>query len=211
MPTILNQQLHFTKELWHAFNGDSPDRYDFVGSIPKIIAQWADRQPGTFDFVLGLISEYGAIHFDLSKILLLYVYCHQDCSWEESCCLKRLLRLGTSANGPEGAFVTPLQVAVACWDFKGVEILLNAGADPNEIGQNGSGWATGLFMERFNHLHGASSLHIIKHFECKFVGELKSDLNLDETIRERIETLLFESGAVDIKPDSSEPRLDVSG
>jgi len=157
-----------------------------------------------------LISEHGAIHFDLSKILLLYVYCHQDCPCEESCSLKRLLRLGASANGPEGAFVTPLQVAVACWDFNGVEILLNAGAEPNEIGQNGSGWAQSLFKERFNHLHGTSSLHIIKHFECEYEGELKSELNLDET-RERIETRLFESGAVEIKPDSSEPRLDVSG
>lgn len=210
MPTILTQQLHITKELLYVFDLSFRNRYDFVGSIPEIIAQWASRQPGAFDFVLDLISEYGAIHFDLSKILLLYVHCHQSCFCEESCCLKRLLRLGASANGPKGAFVTPLQIAVACWDFNGVEMLLNAGAEPNEIGQNGSGWSQSLFMERYNHLHGASSLHIIKHFECNFKGELKSDLNLDETIRERIETRLFESGAVDIEPDSSEPRRDVS-
>jgi hypothetical protein len=209
--TTLTQQLYITKDLWDTFDRGSTERYDFIGSIPEITAQWAARQSGAFDFILDLISEHGAIHFDLSKILLLYVYCHQDCPCEESCSLKRLLRFGASANGPEGAFVTPLQVAVACWDFNGVETLLKAGAEPNEIGHNGSGWAQSLFMERFNHLHGASSLHIIKHFECEYEGGLKSELFLDETTRERIETRLLESGAVEIKPDSSESRLDVSG
>jgi hypothetical protein len=55
-------------------------------------------------------------------------------------------------------------------------------------------------MERYNHLHGASSLHIIKHFECHYEGDLKDELSLDETTRERIETRLLESGAVEIEP-----------
>jgi hypothetical protein len=208
MLTILTQQLHITKDLWDGFDPVLAERYDFVGSIPEMVAQWASRHPGAFNCILGLISEHGTIHFDLSTILLLYISCHQRCYCEESCYLERLLRLGASANGPEGAFVTPLQVAVACWDFNGVEILLNAGAEPNALGQNGSGWAQNLFMERFNPLHGASSLHIIRDFECPYEAQQMSEFELDETTRERIETRLLKSGAMEINPDSSEPRFD---
>jgi hypothetical protein len=45
--------------------------------------------------------------------------------------LKRLLSLGASPNGPQGGFVTPLQVATKQWDLACLEILLNAEADPN--------------------------------------------------------------------------------
>ena len=202
MLTILTQQLHITKPVWHVVDYEDTGFYNFVGSIPEIVAQWESRQPDTFTFILDLISEHGVTHFDPSTLLLLYIGCHQHQICKESCSLERLLRLGASANGPEGAFVTPLQIAVVCWDLQGVEILLNAGAEPNALGKNGSRWAPGSLMERFNHLHGVSSLHIIKHFQCNYRGQLKDDLGLDETTRGNIETRLLESEGVEIEPSS---------
>ena len=202
MLTILTQQLHIRKEVWHLVDYEDTGFYDFVGSIPEIVAQWESRQPETFTFILDLISEHGVTHFDPSTLLLLYIGCHQHQNCKESCSLERLLRLGASANGPEGAFVNPLQIAVVCWDLQGVEILLNAGAEPNALGKNGSRWAPDSLMERFNHLHGASPLHIIKHFQCNYRGELKDDLGREETTRRNIEIRLFESEGVEIEPSS---------
>ena len=201
MLTILTQQLHITKDVPEA-DDDETGSYNFVCSIPEMVAQWECSQPHTFTFILDLISEHGVTHFDPSTLLLLYIGCHRHERCNESCSLKRLLRLGASANGPEGAFVTPLQIAVVCWDLQGVEILLNAGAEPNALGKNGSRWAPDSLMERFNHLHGASSLHIIKHFQCNYRGNLKFEIGLNETTRGNIETRLLESEGVEIESSS---------
>ena len=207
MLIVLTQQLHITKEVWRVVDYDRTDSYDIVGSIPEIVAQWASNQPKTFSFILDLISEYGVTHFDLSTLLLLYIGCHTEESCSKPCSLERLLNLGASAKGPEEAFVTPLQIAAVCWDLHGIETLLNAGADPNALGGNGTGWAPNSLMERFNYLHGASSLHIIKQFECIY-RRRKGGLGLDETTRERIERRLLESGAVEIELDGWEPGSD---
>ncbi|KAF2260240.1 hypothetical protein CC78DRAFT_523537 [Lojkania enalia] len=201
MLPVLTQQLHITKEVWHLFDKDNTDSYEFLGTIPEMVAQWASKQPETFDLILDLVSEQGVIHFDLSILLLLYIGCHNHSICKKSCPLERLLHLGASANGPNGAFVTPLQIAVVCWDFHGLEILLNAGADPNILGEEGSAWALGTRMERFNHLHGSSLVHIVRHFECNYEGDLKDELGLDETVRKMVEALLLESGAVEIELD----------
>jgi hypothetical protein len=112
MLTVLTQQLDITKEVWDVVDYMEPDDYNVVGSIPEMVAQWEFRQPQTFTFILDLISEHGVTHFDPSTLLLLYIGCHQHDRCNESCSLERLLHLGASANGPEGAVVTPLQIAV---------------------------------------------------------------------------------------------------
>jgi hypothetical protein len=208
MITCLTQPLHISKSAWILGYNNTDNVYDFVGSIPEMVAQWASDQPHAFNFILDLISEHGATHFDLSTLLLLYISCHHHGDCKKSCSLERLLHLGASANGPEEAFVTPLQISAVCWDLFGIEILLNAGAEPNALGKNGSGWAPSSPMERFNHIHGASSLHIIKHLKCNYSEETKKGFDLDETTRARIETLLLEAGAVDIEPDGSELGFD---
>ena len=83
MLTVLTQQLDINKKVWHAFDNDVTALtryydYDFVGSIPEMVAQWAYRQPKTFTLILDLISEHGVTHFDLSTLLLLYIRCHND-------------------------------------------------------------------------------------------------------------------------------------
>jgi hypothetical protein len=208
MLTILTQQLHITKAVIDVFDYDAIETYELVGSPPEIAAQCAFRQPNTFDFILALISELGVAHFDVSTVLLLYVGCHDHSTCKESCSLERLLSWEANPNGPERAFVTPLQIAVVCWDLQGIEMLLNAGAKPNALGSKGSRWAPHSLMEQFNHLHGQSSLHIIKYSECKYQGDLKHELGRDETVRKRIESRLLESGAVEIAPENFESTID---
>lgn len=210
MRTVLTQQLHITKEIWGRFGVDAWEVVDFIGSVPEIIAQSAIRRQDTFKFILDLISEHGVANFDLSTLLLTYIGNHVHDTCNESCSLGRLLCLGASANGPEGAFVTPLQVAVACWDLHGMEMLLNAGAEPNALGINGTGWDPGSFMEPFNYLHGVSSLHIIKYFECSYDKDYNNSFGRDETARRSIETRLSESGAVDIGPNLEPGPHDIS-
>ena len=203
MLAVLTQQLHVTKHVYvlGKFDADCP----FVGSIPEMAAQWAFSQPRVFHLILDLISELGTTHFDLSKLLVLYLGCHQHQFCGESCALERLLRLGASVNGPEGAYVTSIQIATACWDFSGVELLLNAGADPNALGSNGSKWTSDSLMERFNHLNGSSPLHILNHFGCNYMFHQRANLGIDDTMGERIEARLLEIGAVDIEPEGLEP------
>lgn len=205
MLPILTQQLNLEIDLQDTYYEPGYRLFHFEGSIPEIFAQWSHEQRGVFKCILDLISELEVTHFDLSTLLLLYVGHHNTCCLPNSCLLKRLLHLGANVNGPRGAFVTPLQIAVSCWDFKGVEILLNAGADPNALGENGSGWARGSIMEKFNHLHKASSLHIIKHIQCIYRGETDNCIDSDEISRENIEARLLEVEAVEIAPSGLEP------
>jgi len=210
MQTALTQQLHIEESMLGAFHYEVFENIKFLGSIPEMIAQLAFELRNAFTFILCLISEHGVTHFDLSTLLLFYISSHQHGNCIKSCSLETLLCLGASANGPEGAFVTPLQVAVECWDLHGVEKLLNAGADPNALGSNGTGWDPGSFMERFNCLHGVSSLHIITHFECRYKGDYQYDLGRDGTVRGSIETRLLESGAVDIATNLEPGSHDIS-
>jgi hypothetical protein len=157
MHPILMHQLDI-KRSFYQLDDDYFDEHRFVGSIPDMVAHCGIYQPHAFSFILDLISEHGAVHFDLSTLLLSCIGSHKHGCCENSCSLERLLHLGASAKGPEGAFVTPLQIAVVLWDFEGVEMLLSAGADPNALGEIGSAWAPDSFMVQFNICHGRSSL-----------------------------------------------------
>lgn len=200
MLPILTQQLHIKKEAY-PLKDDDFGTYEFIGSIPEMVAQWASHQLSAFELILDLISDNGVTHFDISTLLLLYIGGHDHADCKDLCALGRLLRLGANANGPEGAFVSPIQIAVVYWDLVGMDILLNAGADPSALGQNGHGWAPNSPMKRFNHLHGASALHIIKHYDCIHGKNGKNALGLDETVRKKIEARLLELGAADIGPE----------
>ena len=203
MLPILTQHFEIEKEVWHVTDRESTESYKHEGSIPEMVAQWAFRQPETFDLILDTISQHGVAHYNISKLLLLYIGSHLHCDCKNSCPLEILLNLGANACGPEEAFVSPLQIAVANWDLHSTQVLLNAGAEPNAIGNGSSEWAPESLMERFNSLHGASPLHIIKHFSCIYAEDMMSELDLDEIIRKRIEGCLLQFGGVEIEPDNS--------
>lgn len=137
MLPILMEQLYLTKPVADVFG--LSECFKSKGTIPGIVAQVAFNQPQCFSFILDLISEYGVAHFDLSAILIQYMGCHEHGTCKKSCPLKRLLDLGASANGPPGGFVAPIQIAAIVWDLEGIEILLNAGAEPTVLRQTDMG------------------------------------------------------------------------
>ena len=165
--------------------------YLLDGSIIEIFAQLAISSA----IRLMLLLDYGAGLFDCSKVLLLYIGSHlHDFEGTGYCPLRKLLELGADPNS-RGSRITPLQIAVGSWDFNGVRTLLNAGADPNGIGSSGGiAWEDGTFMSRFNHLEGASALHICKNYE--YTGPyLESEYR--EKDLEMIEATLLQYGAKD--------------
>ena len=203
MFSILTEQFSIEKEIWELTNIDFTS-VKLEGTIPEMVAQWAFRQPLIFNFILDLISEQGWDRYNATMLLLLYIGAHRHDTCNESCPLETLLKVGANACGPEEAFVTPLQIAVQSWDLRGVQVLLNAGAEPNNVGSGISKWAPGSPMERFNHLHGLSPLHIIRNFECIYDEDLKDELKIDDVIREDIENCLIQFGGVDVWPDYSD-------
>ncbi|SPQ18400.1 6876165c-5d0b-49cc-8881-80a601c66a56 [Thermothielavioides terrestris] len=109
----------------------------FKGSV----LEWYAHLPGGPLAHQGLYKmlEFAAGHFDPSTIMLLTIANHQhDNIAPAAQCggclvLKHLLRLGAQATVP-GYAVGSLQIAVARRDLAGTGLLLEAGVDPNDIG-----------------------------------------------------------------------------
>jgi hypothetical protein len=209
--TILTQQyrIKFTQ---------AGREFEFQGSIPELVGTWTHR-PDILSHIFDLISDLGASHFNLSRILLVCMdyHDHRHINCVKSCSVERLLGLGASADGSEGAWVTPLQIAAKQWDLPGIELLLRAGADPNALGGASLIWTWRRRLSiNYTQARGASPLHIIKHSgayrPCCGHGECHPDgggpdgcglKDPDESVRERIVTLLLEAGALDISNEGS--------
>jgi len=189
---FLQTQLTFQKEVRFVVSEDDMEDYTFDGSIIEVFAQF----PFKVD-EFKLLLEYGTELFDPSKVLLLFIGCHNhnlkgDCNGY--CPAERLLELGADPN-MIGYRVTPLQIAVVSWDFEGVSTLLKAGADPNDTGNNdGIFWGKGTLMSRFNHLRNASPLYICRNFECIFQDGSYAKRYREEGLR-KIEAILLQYGA----------------
>jgi hypothetical protein len=122
---------------------------------------------------------------------------HDDCG--KTCSLIRLLELGARPDAP-GYRVKPLQIAVVSWDFEGVKILLQAGADANDCGdENGIAWEDNDFLGQFNHLGGCSPLFICKEFKC--IDLEVSTFPSGKRNRNKIEELLVANGARSFEED----------
>jgi hypothetical protein len=171
--------------------------YRIKGSIVDAIAQLA-MYAGNFDTLFRSLLDSGERRLNASTTLLSYIGSqhpsssnHGDCG--NICSLIRLLQLGARPDAP-GYRVKPLQIAVVSWDFKGVEILLQAGADPNDCGyENGIAWEDNDFLGQFNHLGGCSPLFICKEFKCITHGNITNTWG--EAVRNNIEELLVAAGA----------------
>ena len=177
--------------------------YHIKGSVVDAIAQLVMNTHWSHNLLCSLLDS-GARHLNASTTLLSYIGSHQhyygnngDCG--ETCPLVRLLQLGARPDAP-GYRVKPLQIAVVSWDFKGVEILLQAGADPNDCGnENGIAWNNVDFLGQFNHLGGCSPLFICKEIEC--IDADNNKYSWSEANRNRIEELLVAARARSFKED----------
>lgn len=166
------------------------------GSIIEIFAQIDSFNNSIFELLL----EYGSGLFDLSKVLLLHIGQHfHELSCEESCLVERLLELGANPNSRRHQ-VTTLQIAVVCLESEATNMLLKAGADPNDTGNtDGIFWGEGEPMSRFKCLRHVSPLKICR--DDKFRKKIPiylpfhgSDIANEER-KIKIEELLIRYGA----------------
>lgn len=74
--------------------------------------------------------------------------------------MKQLLDRGAFPD-PRGFEVTPLQICCFTLDVRGIQLLLDAGADTNDVGQKG-GYRWDTMMTCLATLHGLSPPHILK-------------------------------------------------
>ncbi|KAH6880034.1 hypothetical protein B0T10DRAFT_519626 [Thelonectria olida] len=183
---FVHTPLHFGMELEDADNNIT--WCEFNGRMVEFFAQ----APGGYGMGerLEFILDQGTTLHNPTAVLYSYVgRCRRDQDHEDRCdrdprLLNRILELGCDPNGAEYA-ITPLQIAVAAFDFVEVETLLRAGADPNRLGDpDGVRWS-GIFGN-FYHLEGMSALFICQDGSRKVHSE-------DE--RQMLEALLLQHGA----------------
>lgn len=105
------------------------------------------------------------LRMELHKLLLFHVKAHyHEITCEESCVIVDLLNAGANANSSD-SLLTPLQIVVQNWDYAGVEILLQHGADPNDIGKPG-----GYIPAHIDTTWALSSpLHILRNADYGFM------------------------------------------
>ena len=190
LKSLLQAQLCFKKKVLYIYV--PPDNhkqiYSFEGSLIEVHAQSAPDSADVFRFLI----EIGAGLFDPSTTLLSYTGSHDHRYCKSSCLMQRLLELGADPN-VRGYRITPLQIATFYEDVEGVEMLLKAGAMPNDTGcPDGIVWPKGSVMHGLNILHGASPLRI-----CKDFPKLLRPIYPEEKphVREEIKTLLLTYGA----------------
>lgn len=202
LKSLFQAQMCFKREVWFLHSDDDPKTYVLKGSLIEVFAQLALRSVDAFK----LLVEVGAGSFDPSIALLLYIgghvhsvqfYCVGFCP------LQRLLELGADPN-LGGYRVTPLQIATFTSDYEGVEMLLKAGAMPNDTGSpDGVIWQEDSIMHDLNHLHGASPLRICSDFA---ISSRRDSDTLGADDRKKIEALLLYHGA---EAFSTTPGLDI--
>ena len=191
LKSLLQAQLCFTREVWNISCDNEQKTCVLEGSLIEVFAQLAIRSANAFKFLV----EVGAGSFNPSIALLLYIGGHDhslqdDC--HDFCPLQRLLELGADPN-LRGYQITPLQIATYCTDYVGVEMLLKAGAMPNDTGSpDGVVWREDSVMHDLNHLHGASPLRICRDFAI-LSGLHYREPGADD--RKKIEALLLYHGA----------------
>ena len=198
---FLQARMRFEKEVVSFIPFLKRKSYIFDGSIIEIYAQMAMSSQSTF----RLLLDHGAGLFDPSKILLLYIgrrWQDRKVECQRDCILRRLLDIGADPNA-KGSKITPLQIAVVSKDVVGIEILLSAGADPNDTGTSGGTvWEDRTFMSRFNHLDGASALYICRRLDpdpIHFRIALGRVRRANEENRKKIEAILLQHGAKEFK------------
>ena len=190
MKSLLQAPLCFHKDFSDVYADGDYGKYRFAGSIIEVFGQLALRSAHPFRFLV----EFGAGFFDPSITLLLYISGHDlsQCGSDGFCPLQRLLELGADPN-LRGYRITPLQIATFMNDYEGVEMLLKAGAMPNDTGSPDSvSWREDSLMRQFNHLHGVSPLRICRDFAIIQWPPWR-EVGADD--RRKIEALLLYHGA----------------
>ncbi len=139
------------------------------------------------------------------SLLTFYVGYHRHGGRCEGCWLRRLLQLGALVD-PAGFRVTPLQIAVAARDLKGIALLLESGANPNMTGEyDGIRWGEEEILGIFDQLHGCTPLYVLRKFSAIIANGL-NDLWLDNMVK--TEERKIEIGNLLVKHEAEEFRVE---
>jgi hypothetical protein len=128
---------------------------------------------------------------------------------EGSCVLPQLLQLGANPD-PKGFQVTPLQIAVFSRDLAGVRMLLEAGADSNNTGdEQGIKWhAETSILGPYCRLHGLAPLYILRHLKAyPYIedGMTTEEINhMNGAVTTDIELLLLDYNASTVSVENRE-------
>ncbi|AEO70580.1 uncharacterized protein THITE_72721 [Thermothielavioides terrestris NRRL 8126] len=151
------------------------DIFSFRGSALEFYAQL----PGLATHQgLSEILDSLAGRFDPSTLMLLAIAHHIHSPWEvESycwgcCVLRQLLQLGARSTVP-GYAVGSLQIAASMLDVAGVKLLLEAGIDPNDVGDVNGEIGTpdkGPMLGWFGRMRGKSPLRIVRSGDYAELG-----------------------------------------
>jgi hypothetical protein len=130
-----------------------------IGEFNEVMLDFCQRELGGLVCYDNFLPCYMP-HHALANLPEFDMECH------DSCVLLRLLQLGANPD-PKGFQVTPLQIAVFSRDLAGVRTLLEAGADPNNTGnEQGIKWhAEKSILRPYCYLHGLAPLYILRHLK----------------------------------------------
>ncbi|KAM5377938.1 hypothetical protein ACJZ2D_004842 [Fusarium nematophilum] len=152
------------------FYGDDDDgSREFQGTVLEYIIFTALSHEATEDQterILSFIFNEGDHLGDIGCLVSYWV----SRGWGAPDIFSQLLQAGACPD-PEGFRVTPLQMACGLNQWEMVDLLLEAGADPNRTGDgDGVKWDTTSVLGRFDELHGLSSLRIVRTNPLGFNG-----------------------------------------
>jgi hypothetical protein len=191
-------------EMWDLTSNDDVDWYLFEGTITELFALLSKGWPAA----LRLLLEFATGYFNPSKILLLSIGWHGHDEWDgysDYCIPGRLLQLGAHPDGC-GHRICPLQIAARTLDLDGVQLLLEAGANPNNTGdEKGEMWKEGTIPALFNEVVNRSPLNIVETMDC-FFSDFRDDKR--EALPKIVE-LLRKYGARNFVGTEAEPLVQV--
>jgi hypothetical protein len=187
--------LFVSKVIWVEYGyGD----YRFNSSLLEIMAQSSWKHPGSFKWLLDRCNT----GID-TNLLLNAIGSHEFWHHEKDCKLKKILN-GQADPRALGYAITPLQIAAANRDIEGVIELLEAGADPNALGdRKGVYFPVDSIVSWCNELQGLSPLYICRTFRGP--AELPEyhwnyQKDLVENNSPLVEALLLQYGATEYLP-----------
>jgi hypothetical protein len=195
LQSVLSQPFYVRDYPWWVCSTENV--YPFHGTIVEIFAQCRDER--SVEFLMDVdVESFNPTATLMSYISSAYISGHKV----PFNFIRRKLELGANSNAPQYR-ITSLQIAIAQNWLEVVELLLEAGADPNNAGNSaGIKWEKGSFLGRLNLLHGSSPLYICRHYQGQ-ISDLIVAANRQED-ESTIEKILLQYGAKEFQEPCNE-------
>lgn len=152
--------------------------------------------------------EFMMYDVDITRVVLMCIGLHfhpcghHACPMEEDgtkCYKIQLLQEYDSRRESTAYRLTPLQLAVLCWDYVATQVLLGGGNDPNGLGSV-SGESVPIHIYEVDDSWGmASPLHILRHagYALESIDGQLGIMEKRRAFRDKIEALLISYGGTE--------------